>query len=656
MLQNLRDKTSGWIAPAILMLLMIPFVFVVDNSYLGGVGAGNVAKVQAPPTWWRSAPSWWPVSLLWQHHEISTEDFRTRFEQVRQQMRQQEGDNFDPRKFESMETKLRVLDQLIDEQAVRLAADEAGIVVGDAAVRDYITNIPAFQIDGKFDANQYRLALAQGTPPRTPAQFDALVRGGLQQSVIPDAINDSAFVTSGEFDRLMKLLGEHRDVELAVLPAPEADTAPVSDSQIKQWYDTHAADFRQPEASTIEYVELDAAHMPEVKPADEATLRKLYEDQKARFVEPEQRLASHILISAGDDAAAQKAAEEKAKHLADEARAANADFAALAKANSEDPGSKDAGGDLGWVEKGVMTKSFEDALFAAKAGDVIGPVKTEFGWHVIKLREVKGGEGRSFEQVRDQLAAEQLKNDTDKQYSDLAGRLVDEVNKNPTELRAAAEALGLEVKTVGPFSKADASGIAANPAVQRAAFSESLVQDGTVSDSINLGNNHSLMLRVTQHTAETQLPLEQVKDKVVAAIHADRSEQAQQKAADAMLARLAKGETLQAVAAAEKLSVQPLPGLPRTAPVPTEEANRIIFTAAAPVDGKPTTGKLELADGRVALFAVNKVIPGNLSEIPEEQRNVLRQQLSQMDGMAAGADFVRAIRGELKITTQPDQL
>ena len=172
MLQKLRDKTSGWIVTVIMGLLMIPFLFVIDNSYLGGVGAQNVAKVSAPPSWWQSAPSWWPMSFLWSHHEVSVEEFRTRFEQARMQAREQQGDNFDPREFETAENKRAVLDQLIDEQVVRLAADDAHIVIGDAAVRDYIAAIPAFQRDGKFNAEQYRMALAQSVPPRTPAMFD----------------------------------------------------------------------------------------------------------------------------------------------------------------------------------------------------------------------------------------------------------------------------------------------------------------------------------------------------------------------------------------------------------------------------------------------------------------------------------------------------
>ena len=650
MLQKLRDKTSGWIVTVIMGLLMIPFLFVIDNSYLGGVGAQNVAKVSAPPSWWQSAPSWWPMSFLWSHHEVSVEEFRTRFEQARMQAREQQGDNFDPREFETAENKRAVLDQLIDEQVVRLAADDAHIVIGDAAVRDYIAAIPAFQRDGKFNAEQYRMTLAQGTPPRTPAMFDQLVRTSLQQSIIPSALAQSGFATKGESERLLKLLGETRDVEFAILPAPAADTAPVDDAQIKQWYDAHPRDFRQPESVSIEYVELNAASMPAVAAADEAALRRRYDEEKARFVKPDERLASHILIANGPGA------EAKAAKLAEEAKKPGADFAALAKANSTDPGSKDVGGDLGWVERGVMVKPFEDALFAMQAGEIRGPVKTDFGYHVLQLREIKGGEGRPFEEVRDQLAAEQLQADTERQFNELGGKLVDLVYKNPTVLDSAAKALNLPVQTLGPFNRATASGIAANPAVLRAAFSDALKEDGTVSDPIELGPNHNVMIRVTEHTAEQAIPLAQAREQVIAAVRVNRAEEASKKAADALLAKLVGGQTLQALAEGEKLQVLPMPGLPRNAPMPTEAANRAVFTAAPPAGDKPSYGTVKLDDGRHALFAVTKVTAGKLDEVPQPQRAMLTQQLSQIDGAAAAKAYVDSLRKRFKVQVQESQL
>lgn len=657
MLQKLRDKTSGWIVTVILGLLMIPFLFVIDSSYLGGVGSQNVAKVAAPPTWWKSAPSWWPMSFLWQHHEISANDFRTRFEQARQQARQEQGENFDPRAFESTENKLAVLDQLVDEQVVRLAGEQSGIVIGDAAVREYIGSIPAFLgADGKFSQDNYRIALSSGNPPRTPAQFEVLVRESIQQSIIPSALQRSAFTTQAEGERLLKLLGETRDVEIAALPDIPADTAAVTDAQIKQWYDSHGKEFRQPESVSLEYVEVNGATLPAATAADEATLRKRYEEEKARFAAPEQRLASHILIAAdASDPAKLKAAEEKATRIAAEAKAAGADFAALAKANSEDPGSKDTGGDLGWVERGAMVKPFEDALFAMKAGEVTGPVKTDFGFHVLQLREAKGGQGRPFEEVRDQLAAEQLKADNERAFTELSGRLVDLVYKNPTSLEGPAKEMGLPLQTVGPFNRTNASGIAATPAVLRAAFSDVLTQDGTVSDPIEIAPNHSVMIRVTEHSPEQALPLAKAREQVIAAIRADRSHQASEKAADALLAKLKAGQTLQGLAASEKLQISPLPGLPRTQPVPTPEINRAVFSAALPAEGKPTYGKVAM-QGRYLVYAVNKVTPGNIAEVDAQQQQQLKEQLSQIDGMAAAKAYISAMRKQYRVQTEEKNL
>lgn len=651
MLQKLRDKSSGWIATTIIVLLMVPFLFVIDASYLGGVGANNVARVQAPPSWWRSAPSFWPVSTLWRNANITSEDFRIRFEQARMAAREQQGDAFDPRQFESLENKKAVLEQLIDEQVVRLAADEAGIVIGDAAVAAYIQQIPAFQRDGKFDPDQYRLALAQGGVARTPAAFDALVRDSLKQSVIPSALERSGFVTAGEAERLFKLLGQTRDIELAVLDPIAADPSKVSDEQVQQWYAANGEDFRQPEQVSVEYVEVLASDLPPPVPADEATLRSRYEAEKSRFVAPEQRRAAHILITAGSD---KDAARAKAADLAEQVRN-GADFAALARTHSEDPGSKDLGGELGWVERGVMVGAFEEALFAMAAGEVRGPVETDFGFHVLKLEEVQGGQGKPFEEVRDQLAAEQLQADADGAFAELSGKLVDEVYRNPTALAPAAEVAGLTLKTAGPYSRDQAPGILANSQLLRAAFSEVLIADGTVSDPIEIAPGHTVMLRVTAHQAEAPLPLEQVRDQVVAAVAADVAAKAMQAKAQELIAQIGEGSLAEAAAKAG-VQVQALAALPRGVPVPGAEANAAIFRATPPVDGKPVYGTVAMDDGRHAVFALTKVTPGDVSEVPEAQRGLLTEQLSQIDGNNAAEAYIRGMRERFKIQVSEDQL
>ena len=662
MLQTLRDKTSGWIATVVLGLLIIPFAFVGVNEYMGGGTDNAVAKIEAPPTWWKSAPTWWPVSMLWQHEEVTQEEFRNRFEQARQQQRQAMGENFDPREFETKENKLLVLDQLIDQKVMQLNAKRSGIAVSNEAVRQSIAKEPAFQVDGKFDAARYTSLLSSQVPALTPVAFEQQERDRLQMALIPQGIGESGFVTGKEMDRLIKLLGETRDVTIAALKAPEAgaDTAAVTDAQIKAWYDAHPANYKQGESVTLEYVEVDGSTAPGTPTAsvDEKALRTRYEQEKSRFMSGEQRLASHILIAVPADAnaATQKVGEQKAAALAAQARQPGADFAALAKANSEDPGSKDGGGDLGWVDRGVMTKTFEDALFSMKAGEIAGPVKTEFGYHVLQLREIKPGQGKSFEEVRDVLAREQTEADGERVYNDLAGRMVNEVLKNPTALGPAAKSLGLPVQRIGPFSRATASGIAANPAVLRAAFSDALVQDGTVSDPIEIGPKRSVFIRVLQHTPEQAQPIAQVRDAVIAAIRADRAAKAAEKAADAILARIAKGETLQAIAAADKLQSGELPGIPRGAPMPSPEINAAIFATQKPAAGKTSAGKARIEDGNYVVFVINKVTEGDLTKITPEQRMQLQQQVAQMGAAGDVASYVGALRKQYKITRREDKL
>jgi peptidyl-prolyl cis-trans isomerase D len=658
MLQKLRDKTSGWIATAVLGLLIIPFAFLGVNEYVTGGTESAVAKVSAPPSWWQSAPTWWPVSALWQHEEVTQDEFRARFEQARQQQRQQLGENFDPRAFETAENKRLVLEQLIDQKVLQLSAKRAGIFVGDAAVRQSIATEPAFQVDGKFDSARYASLLSSQVPPLSPVEFEKQQRDRLQLALIPQAISDSGFVTNKEMDRLIKLLGETRDITIAALPAPAADSAPVSDAQIKAWYDSHTADFKQGESVTLEYLDIDGSTLGGGAPADDAALRKRYEQEKSRFMSAEQRMASHILITApaDADAAAQKAAEQKAAALTAQAKQAGADFAALAKANSQDPGSKDSGGDLGWVDKGVMVKPFEDALFSMQAGEIRGPVKTDFGYHVLLLREIKAGQGKTFEEVRDELAREQADADGERAFNDLAGRVVNEVLKNPTALGPAAKAVGLPVQRIGPFSRATASGIAANPAVLRAAFSDTLVQDGTVSDPIEIGPKHSVVIRVLQHTPEQAQPLAQVRDAVIAAIRADRTGKTAEAAADAMLARLAKGEKLKDIASTEKLQTGELPGVPRGAPVPSPEINAAVFAAQRPAAGKVSTGKARMENGGYAVFEVSKVNEGDLAKIPPEQRIQLQQQVVQMEGGSAIESYVKAMRKQYQVVLHEDRL
>ena len=444
---------------------------------------------------------------------------------------------------------------------------------------------------------------------------------------------------------------ETRDASLLMLPPPAADAAPVSDAEIKSWYDAHAAAYRAPETVSLEYVELNAADLSVPAP-DEAALRARYEQEKKPFVEQEQRLASHILIQVDEkaDAAAQKAAEAKAKQVHAQATAPGADFAALARANSDDPGSKDSGGDLGWNAKGVMVAEFDKVLFALKPGEISAPVKTSFGWHIIQLREVKGAQQQDFQLVREQLLREESEAVRERAFNDLSGKLVDLVLKNPSSLGPAARELNLPVRTLGPVARNSSEGILATGAVKRQAFDETRIQDGTVSDPIEIAPNHSVLLRVTAHNPERAQPLAQVRDQVIAAVRADRTSKAAAKEADALLARLAAGETLAQVATSKGLPPpNVMPGVQRGMPVPDPAVSEAIFAAAVPPTGKVTPGKSVLPGGNVVLFTVDKVTPGDIAAMPPAQREQMRDQLA---GIAAEEELqalVKSLRKGMKV-------
>lgn len=660
MLQALREKSSGWIATVILGLLIIPFAFFGVEQVFSQRSETFAAKIEAPPTWWRTAPDWWVVrKAFWQKEEISVDEFRSAFERVRQSQRASAGENFDVSEFESIDNKRRILELLVDERVMRMSTDREGFAIGDAQVRQTIESIPDFQVDGKFNLQRYRLMLASRAPPMTASQFDEQIREDLKQQMLTRQLQGSAFVTNVEGQRLIALLGEKRDVSYAVLPAPPADTAPVAAAEIASWYKAHPEDFRSPEMVTIEYVDIDGAALPLPAAIDEDSLKAQYLQDKARFVEPEQRLTSHILVKvdAAADAAARKAAEAKAQDLFNKAKAAGADFAALARQYSEDEGSKEGGGDLGWIAKnGQMVKLFEDAVFATAAGTISGPTKTDFGWHIIQVREMKPGHEKPFDEARPELELMLAETARERAFNDLTGMLVDEVMKSPSTLAPAASAAKLPVQKLGPFARGQGTGIAANSAVLRAAFSDELKQNRQVSDLIEIAPNHSVLIRVVEHTPDRVQPLDKVGLQVVAAVRADRARKAIETEGEVVLARLKKGESLATIANEKKWIVTNMPGIPRGAPTPTSDANEAYFQVSAPAAGKRSPGKILSQDGQMIIFEVTKVAQGDNSEItPEIRANFLRElapRIGEQDALSVG----KAERKRMKVQFAEDRL
>ena len=656
MLQALRDKSSGWVATVILGLLIIPFALFGINDYISGGAQNYAARIQTPPSWWKSAPAVWPVSMAWQTEEITPQEFRERFEQVRQQERAQQGEAFDNKAFESVDNKRKVLESMIDERLMRLAASESGIQVPAAAIRREIQSIPEFHVDGRFNEQKYVSMLGSLNPPQTPLSFQQRVRDDLLRNALVGKVALSAFTPRAEADRMLALWFERRDVSAVRIPRA-ADTAPVSDAEIAARYKSNERDYRAPATVAMEYIEIDRAKVTP-KPVTEADLRARYAAERSKFGEAEQRLVSHILVPvSGSGAAADKAAQDKAAALATQARG-GADFAALARTNSGDAGSKASGGDLGWIsQNGAMPKAFEDAVFAlAAAGAISAPIKTEAGWHVIQLREVKAGNEQPFEAVRAQLEQEADAGARERAYNDLLSALVDDLMKNPSGFAEAAAKHGLAVQKTGAVAKGAGEGIAAVPAVQAEAFSEQRIQDGSVSDPIDVGEGRSVILRVVGNTPEKIRPLAEVREQVIADVRTARASKAAADAAKAMADAVGKGGDLAALAKARGLSIDPFQGVMRTMPAPTPDATKAIFEVPRPQAGKPSAGSTLLPDGSWMVFRIDSATPARAEEVPEAQRQQMREQLSMASADQAAKAFIAELRKKRKIDIVESQL
>lgn len=648
MLQSIREKTSGWIAVVILGLVIVTMAFFGIETYVGSVD-NFAAKIEGPAKF---------LGYGGQVREISAAQFRERFDRVRQQERTAKGEAFDPTAFESLQKKREVLDQLVDEALLGLVAEKEGLVLPNSAVQKEIMGIEAFQTAGRFDPKQYQLVL--GAQNMTPLQFEKLITADLIQRMLPEELMASSFVSDAELDAYLRSSRQTRDIRFIELPPVLPTTPPPGEAEIKTWYDGHLADYRSPEQVAIEYVELDVAAMPVDTVADEASLRERYESVKARYGTVEQRIASHILVKVDEKATAAQvsAAQAKANDIAAKARAPGADFAALARANSDDVGSKDAGGDLGPVEKGVFGDQFDKVFFAMEPGQVSDPVRLEDGFHVVLYRDRVAGNAKPFEEVRAEIEAEMLESERERVFNDVAGQLVDRIFDDPTALAPAAKALNLPVQRTALFSAASGEGIAALPGVRKAAFSDAQKTERQVSDPIEIGSNHTVVVHVIDHRPAAALPMASIRDRIINDINSDRIAKATRQAAEQWLARANKGETLDAIAASMGRMVSDLPGLQRQAPNPQLQlAVDEAFRQPHPVAGKPRPVDLvTVGPNQFLLLEVVAVKDGDLSALDAKTRVELKKQFAQMRGAVDARAFVQALRKQYKITVAEERL
>lgn len=637
MLQKMRNLLDGWPAKVLFGLMVFVFSFFGIEGYFTAHNETWVAKVDG--------------------HEISQQDFQNSFNQYRQQQLAQPGNTMDAADFEKPAVKRAALDRLINQQLLLNLNDKLGVSVPDSEIRAQIAQVPQFQVDGRFNADAYLATLSASG--KTPQQYQDEIRTSLAPSQLAAPVANTAFITEAEVDAYLKLRLQTRDFHFVELAQPVAPDTQVSDAEIAAWYKSHTGDFMSPEQVSLHYIELDAANMKVDAATDDAALKALYEKDKARFTLSEERDAAHILIKVPPNAtpAQQKAALAKAQEVDKLAKAPGADFAKLAEQYSDDLGSRNQGGELGWLQKGDTDPAFESALFSMQKGQISDPVLSPEGYHIIDLKDVRAGQVKPFAEVRDQLAAEATKTERESQYSDTAGKLTDLVYQDPSSLEPAAKALGLTVQTTPLFTRQGASsGIAANKAVAKAAFSDQVLTQGNSSDPIDLGPNHIVVIHVADHQPAKPKPLSEVSDTIRQDILQARADAAAKQQANALYAQLQKSGDLDMVAKSVNQVVKQASTVERDSKAYDPQLLHAVFQMPQPAKGKTTQALVPLSKGRYALVALNAVHPGEVATVPKQEKDVLREQMAQVIGSQDIDGLLAALRAHAKIEVAPDRM
>ena len=500
MLQQIREfagkKIVRWL---FIIFLVVPFGLFGIDAYINRVGTSDAVANVGPA---RVSASELDQALRRQA-DIYREQFRGQF---------------DASLMDNPEIRRAVLDGLVAEKLVDVGSARAGVRIPDAALAERISRMPEFQVNGQFSRERYEMvARSQGL---TPPGLDERLRQAFRVQEFRNSIAETAIVPKTTLDSFIRLSEQTREVSVVNF-TPEAylPKVKISPEQAKAYYDGHAAEFTTPESARLEYLELSVDTLAARTEAPAEEVRRAYEDgmKRNQWGQPEERRASHILVTAAPDAkeADRKAAQEKAAAIAERVRRAPKTFGEVAKKESQDPGSAAQGGDLGFFAPGAMVKAFSDAAFAAKKGDIVGPVASEFGYHVIMVTDIKPAKMRSLAEATPEIEAALKKQIASRAYAEAAEQFANLVYEQSSSLQPAADALRLALQQSPWISKGrPVPGPLANPKIQAEIFSDNTIKAKRNTSAVEVAPGTLVAARVVEHKPAQLRPLDEVRAEI----------------------------------------------------------------------------------------------------------------------------------------------
>ncbi len=639
MLIKIRQKAMTWFAKALITIFVVAFGLWGINNFFIDQGNVNVAVVDGT--------------------DIDLYTYQNAVDRQRQNLSRSFGQNLGADFFSTPAFRQGVLDELIAEVLLSNDAQERGYQVGDAQLNQFIQSTPVFQTDGQFDPQVYEQALRSAG--YTPGRYEELQRQQLPLGQIQRSFSETAFVIEQDLNEALKLAEQSRTADYAIVDyARFLEDVTVSAEKIEQEYNDNPDNYRAPARMKVNYIELSVDALAQQIELTDEELRQVYEETRAQYTEPEQRRASHILVKLEQDAdeAAQQAALEKAQSLAEQARS-GADFSELAKEHSEDAGSAAGGGDLGVISPGAMVKPFEDAVFALEPDQVSEPVRTRFGYHVIKLTDYEPEKQQPFEDARDEILQNEKSRQAENRFVELSETFQNLVYENPESLDVAASdgELNLEIRESDWFTADQGSGIAESPQVRAAAFADDVLVDDLNSEAIEITPDRIVAMHKLDYEESRLKSLDEVREEIQEDL---KTRNAQEKAVEfgqQLLEQLQSGGRWDETLEKSELQSDVLPELLRQAGAqPVRQIAEAVFAAPAAAQNAPVYGGVELDNGEYALYRLTGVKDADPASVEAGRREQIQTTIQRHWGQGSYVLYQQELRDGADIKTFPDQL
>lgn len=635
MMQTIRERAQGLVAAAIVLFLCLTFAVWGVESYLNEAREVVVAEING--------------------EEVLLQEYQASFQRLRQRAQAELGEAFDATVWAEESTKRQALDFVVENRLLSQNVDRARIRITSEQLADYLKNSPNFQVDGKFSAERYKQVTSMlGFDERG---YEAQARKDLALQQLRTGVMASAFVTPAEISKVAQLDAQTRNIAYAVVAPTDSAKETVAEEDARAYFEGHKEQYRVEDKVALEYVDLKLVDLIQKVSATEEELQQYYEAHKADFTVEEQRSANHILIELKPDAAsdADAAARTKALEMRELVSGGKA-FEDVAREHSDDIGSRAEGGATGLFGRGVMAPEFEAAVFSMKVGEVSQPVKTAFGYHIIKLNEIKPGGVTPFAEARSEVDARVRREKAETLYYETAERFSDIVYEHPDSLTESADQLEMQVLTTSEQTREEVAAMF-RPAVADAVWEPEVLTQGLASAPVEVGDDRIVAVRVTKYTPSHLPEFEDVKSQVVAQIQNERVRDAAKARGEALVERLRKGEAGASIAAAENLSWEEFTNAKRD----DERINRAVLRAAfkARIDNPNDKARLGVVFGS-GNYAVVEVSGVTTPAAPATEATAsaarAKEQLARARTVLAWQDFVNSLKSSAQIETHPEKL